>query len=98
MQNNNDTPPGNPLNLYYPQAHQHLDTIPVFSEEGEKFFEIKKLPEILTYGKHYFLISLKIPSDKSYRLRRNSKIMFEFLDSKGNVIFSTFSKINSYFS
>ena len=91
MQDNNDTPPGNPLNLYYPQAHQNLDTIPVFSEKGDDFFEIKNLPDILSYGKHYFLISLKIPSDASYRLRRNSKIFFEFLDPKGNVIFSTFS-------
>ena len=53
MQNNNDTPPGNPLNLYYPQAHQNLDTIPVFSEEGKNFFEIKS--EVSIFKKILFL-------------------------------------------
>ena len=42
------------------------------------FFSITGLPEQLSYGKHYFNVSLLDTTNNNYRLRNNSKILFEF--------------------
>ena len=58
-----------------------LDEIDVFMESDVSdpmFFSITGLPTQLSYGKHYFNISLLDTTNNNYRLRGNSKILFEF--------------------
>ena len=72
-----------------------LNEIPVFIERdgsNPMFLEVKELPEILTYGKHYGTLAIKVPKGQKYWLRPNSRIQFEVKDSKGNVIFSDLVK------
>ena len=66
----------------YPNSND-LNTISVFSEDGEKHFKISGLPQVLCYGKHYFSLSW-IGDD----LKDSSPINFEFRDSENNLIFS----------
>ena len=40
----------------YPNSND-LNTISVFSEDGEKHFKISGLPQVLCYGKLYFSLS-----------------------------------------
>ena len=56
------------------------------------YFDIEGLPEILGYGKHAFRLSFKDPVNKPL-LKNNSPIIFEFVDSRGEVIFSELSDI-----
>ena len=73
----------------YPQSYPNindLDKIPIFSERGNENFEVNNLPEVLSYGKHYFLLSWKGDG-----LADASPINFEVKDSNGNVIFSDIS-------
>ena len=72
----------------YPNI-KDLDLIPVHSENGAAYFKVNKLPESLSYGKHYFLLSW-FGDD----LRDGSPVNFEFKDSKGNIIFSDISDYN----
>ena len=71
-----------------------LDKKRVYREEkptvfGESTcFSIKSLPDILNYGKHYFTISFKNIPGQRYYLKPYSKVLFEFKDEQGTVIFS----------
>ena len=83
-------PPKFGNNLTYSRV-LNLDKIPVFMErsgENPMFLEVNGLPQILTYGKHYGLISVKFPQNSQYQLRNNSELKFEGKDSNGTVIFS----------
>jgi len=65
-----------------------LDEIDVFLEgdgNNPMFFSINGLPNQLAYGKHYFNLSILDSSKQQYRLRPNSKILFEF-KSKNNIV------------
>ena len=65
-----------------------LDEIDVFLEgdgNNPMFFSVNGLPKQLSYGKHYFNISLLDSTEQSYRLAKNSLIRFEF-KSANNVI------------
>ena len=65
-----------------------LDEIDVFLEgdgDNPMFFNINGLPKQLSFGKHYFNISLIDSTKQNYRLKQNSKILFEF-KSNNNVI------------
>ena len=65
-----------------------LDQISVFLEgDGNfpMFFSVNGLPNQLSYGKHYFNISILDSNRQEYNLRNNSRILFEF-KSKNNVI------------
>ena len=65
-----------------------LDEIDVFLEgnfSNPMFFNINGLPNQLSFGKHYFNLSILDSTNQEYELRPNSKILFEF-KSKNNVI------------
>ena len=65
-----------------------LNEINVFLEgnfSNPMFFNISGLPQNLSFGKHYFNISLLDSTSQQYELRPNSKILFEF-KSINNVI------------
>jgi hypothetical protein len=66
-----------------------LDEIDVYIEGDGKnpmFIGIKNLPSILTYGKHYFNMSMLVPpKNQDWQLRDNSRILFEF-KSKNNIV------------
>ena len=65
-----------------------LEQIPVFYESdgnNPMFFNIQGLPDILSYGKHYFYISKFDDRHETYWLRNNSPVLFEF-KSKNNVV------------
>ena len=70
----------------------NLDEYDIFFEcdiNDPMFFDVSNLPDILTYGKHYFTISLIEPDENiQYTLKNGSQILFEFKDSKGTVIYS----------
>ena len=65
-----------------------LDEIDVFLEGNSNnpmFFNVSGLPQQLSFGKHYFYISLLDSSNQEYKLRPGSKILFE-LKSINNVV------------
>ena len=69
----------------------NLDKIDVFHTtpvNDTTYFNINELNSTLTYGKHYFTISFNTPEAVQYQLKQSSQILFEFKDSKGQVIFS----------
>ena len=58
-----------------------LDEIDVFLEgdsSNPMFFNIDGLPDNLAFGKHYFYLSMLDSSNQQYKLRPESKILFEF--------------------
>ena len=66
-----------------------LDKIPVFMErsgDNPMFLEVTGLPDVLTFGKHYGLVSIKVPEDSIYQLRNNSELKFEVKDGKKQLI------------
>ena len=74
-----------------------LDEIDVFLEGNSSnpmFFNISGLPQNLTFGKHYFYISILDSKNQPYQLRENSKILFEFKSVNNVVIKSDVSDIN----
>ena len=74
-----------------------LDEIDVFLDgdsSNPMFFNITGLPRILNYGKHYFTISILDSSDKLYRLRDNSRILFEFKSINNVILRSDIAKVN----
>ena len=76
----------------------NLDKLDVYFEcdpNNPVFFEIRDLPEILSYGKHSFKISYSDPKNKNLRLKESSKIIFEFKDSKGKVITSDLTEYDT---
>jgi len=75
-----------------------LDEIDVFLEgdgNNPMFFNITGLPQNLSFGKHYFYISILDSKNQPYQLRQNSKILFEFKSSNNIVLISDVVKINS---
>mgnify|MGYP003666496081 CR=1 FL=1 len=58
-----------------------LDKIDVFLDgdgNNPMFFSVSGLPDKLSYGKHYFEISLLDTSNQQYRLTPESELLFEF--------------------
>jgi hypothetical protein len=65
-----------------------LDEINVFMEgdsNNPMFFNYNGLPQNLSFGKHYFHLSLLDDKNLNYRLKSNSQILFEF-KSVNNVV------------
>jgi len=65
-----------------------LDEIDVFLEgdsSNPMFFNINGLPNELSFGKHYFNLSILDSINQQYELAPNSRILFEF-KSSNNVI------------
>lgn len=65
-----------------------LDEIDVFLEGDSKnpmFFNIDGLPQNLSFGKHYFNLSILNSKNQEYKLRPQSRILFEF-KSINNVV------------
>ena len=52
-----------------------------------RYFSISGLPSVLSYGKHPFSITFNDPEGQPL-LKNLSNIVFEFVDSRGTVIFS----------
>jgi len=74
-----------------------LDEIDVFLEGNSSnpmFFDISGLPQNLSFGKHYFYISILDSQNQNYKLRDNSKILFEFKSINNVVIKSDITKLN----
>ena len=66
-----------------------LDEIDVFLEgdsNNPMFFNIDGLPQNLSFGKHYFHLSILDSSKQDFRLRDNSRILFEFKSSNNVII------------
>ena len=61
--------------------------------DDNKYFNITGLPRILSYGKHPFSITFIDPI-KEPILKNLSNIIFEFVDSRGVVIFSNLIDIS----
>ena len=52
----------------------NLDKLNVYKEDhadNSHFFILKNLPNVLTYGKHYFTLSYQDPEDSNLRLKRS---------------------------
>ena len=67
-----------------------LENIDVFIETDKKdnsYFNIARLPRILSYGKHPFIITYNDPVGLPL-LKNATNILFEFIDSRGTVIFT----------
>tara|TARA_R100000322_G_C5398304_1_gene180609 strand:+ start:120 stop:773 length:654 start_codon:yes stop_codon:yes gene_type:complete len=76
-----------------------LDEINVFLEGNSNnpmFFNISGLPHNLSYGKHYFYLSLLDSTNQQYQLRQNSKILFEFKSINNVVLRSDVSSIDQH--
>ena len=74
-----------------------LDEIDVFLEGNSNnpmFFNISGLPQTLSFGKHYFNISLLNSINQQYELAGGSRILFEFKSSNNVVLLSDVSSIN----
>ena len=74
-----------------------LDEIDVFLEgnfSNPMFFNISGLPENLSFGKHYFYLSLLNSTNQQYELRSNSKILFEFKSINNVVLRSDVVKLD----
>ena len=59
------------------------------------YFSITGLPTILGYGKHGFRISYNDPID-GLLLKQDTGILFEFVDSNGETVFSELSDIPDF--
>ena len=74
-----------------------LDEIDVFFEgdgNNPMFFSIDGLPKQLTYGKHYFNLSILDPKNQQYKLRNGSRILFEFKSINGVILKSDVIDLN----
>ena len=75
-----------------------LDEINVFMEGDPltpTYLEFSGLPEQLSFGKHFFYVyQLDIPIDSPYRLRDNSRVLFEFKSANNVVLYSDVEAIN----
>ncbi len=79
-----------PTDNLYP-AILNLDEYDVFIDENvdnSNYINIEQLSKTFGYGKHYFLLSWKRNSNSEYQIKNGSKILFEFKDRDGNIIFS----------
>ena len=74
-----------------------LDEIDVFLEgnfSSPMFFNVSGLPQNLSYGKHYFYLSILDSTNQQYELRNNSKILFEFKSINNVVLRSDVVKLD----
>ena len=74
-----------------------LDEISVFMNgdaNNPMFFSINGLPSQLSFGKHLFYLSILDSSNLDYRLKQNSRVLFEFKSSNNIVLRSDVSEIN----
>ena len=74
-----------------------LDQIDVFLEGNSNnpmFFNISGLPDNLSFGKHYFHLSILNSMNQQYQLRPNSKILFEFKSINGVVLKSDVTSVD----
>ena len=74
-----------------------LDEIDVFLEgnfSNPMFFDITGLPQQLSFGKHYFNLSILDSTNQQYELRPDSKILFEFKSINNVVLRSDVVKLN----
>ena len=74
-----------------------LDEIDVFLEgdsSNPMFFNISGLPENLSFGKHYFQLSILDSSNLEYELKPESKILFEIKSINNVILKSDVVKIN----
>ena len=74
-----------------------LNEISVFLEgnfNNPMFFNISGLPQNLSFGKHYFNLSLLDSTNQEYELRPNSKILFEFKSINNVILRSDVVKLN----
>lgn len=74
-----------------------LDEIDVFIEDDSKnpmYFMVSGLPKQLSIGKHYFNLSILNYSNQQHKLRRNSRILFEFKSINNVVLRSDVVKVN----
>ena len=80
-------PPDFSSTLTYANRYD-LDEIDVFLEgdsSNPMFFNVNGLPANLSFGKHYFNLSILDSKKQEYELRPNSRILFEF-KSINNVV------------
>ena len=74
-----------------------LDEIDVFLEgdsTNPMFFDISKLPAELSFGKHYFNLSLLSTVNQDYTLKSQSRILFEFKSINNIVLKSDVQSID----
>ena len=89
-------PPDFSSTLTYANRYD-LDEIDVFLEGNSNnpmFFSIDGLPKQLSFGKHYFNLSILDSKKQEYELRPNSRILFEFKSINNVVLQSDVYKIN----
>ena len=76
-----------------------LDEIDVFLEgdsNNPMFFSISGLPSKLSYGRHYFNVSILNSSNQIYELRPQSRILFEFKSVNNVILRSDVTEINQF--
>ena len=69
-----------------------LDEIDVFLEgdsSNPMFFSVTGIDKQFNFGKHYFNLSLLNSNNQKYKLRENSRILFEF-KSINNVVLKSY--------
>ena len=74
-----------------------LDEINVFLEGNSNnpmFFSVTGLPKQLSFGKHYFNLSILDSTNQQYELRPESKILFEFKSINNVVLRSDVVELN----
>ena len=79
------------------EAKYDLDEIDVFMEgmgDSPMFFSVTGLPNLLSYGKHYFNISLLDAKKQQYKLKQNSRLLFEFKSINGVILKSDVVRLN----
>ena len=73
-----------------------LDQIDVFQEgfaDNPMYFSVNGLPNQLSFGKHYFYLSILNPQNQDHQLRNGSRILFEFKSINGVVLKSDVTEI-----
>ena len=74
-----------------------LDEINVFIDgdsNNPMYFDISGLPPYLSFGKHYFYLSLLNSNNHDHELRRYSRILFEFKSINNVILKSDVSEID----
>jgi hypothetical protein len=74
-----------------------LDEINVFLEgnfSNPMFFNVNGIPQNLSFGKHYFNLTILDSTNQQYELRPDSKILFEFKSKNNVVLRSDVSEVN----
>jgi len=78
------------------ETKYNLDQIDVFLEGDGRFpmfFNVNGLPNQLSFGKHYFNISIISSNKEEYELRHNYRILFEFKSKNGVVLKSDITSL-----